>query len=287
MVNKSLTYKIKAGIYVSLFCFIAVLYSCKNETIVASVDDAVLTENDMYVLMRHMSSDPNKKEDRENFILWWTTNEAIKAEVMSKYPEEWHLAKLRSDAFTADLAKIILEEKLLVSGTDTLVTDNEVAAYYDEHKDEFVLQDYIVKALYFKIPAPVDYKKEGIQYAFLLKNDKDLMKVNSFAKLYAENYHFNDSSWVYFSEITKDIPVNKFNVDNLVLNRSKTYFSDEKYIYFINVIDFKLKDEAPPLEFLMNDIKNIIVAERIQNQIEKRRSKMIEQIKKNHEIIIH
>lgn len=254
---------------------------------VASVDEVDLTENDMFVLMRHMNANPDDKTQREEFIRWWCENESIKAEVKKSYPEEWQLAQLRSGVFTADLARIILEEKLLIKGTDTLVSADQIKKYYEEHKDEFILQDYIVKALYFKIPSSVDYKKEKIQYAFLLKNDKDLMKVNSFAKLYAENYHFNDSSWVYFSEVVKDIPVNKYNVDNLVLNRSKTYFSDDKYVYFINVIDFKLKDEAPPLEFLTNDIKNIIVAERIQDQIENKRAKMMEQIKKKHEIIIH
>lgn len=287
MENKRYTYQNKAGILASLFCLSALLSACNNDPVIASVDDAKLTENDAYVLMRHMNYNPDSKDDRDSFIRWWCNNEVIKAEVQQNYPDQWHLIELRSNQFSAELAQILIEETQLVKKEDTIVSNLEIEEYYNLHKEEFVLQDYIVKALYFKIPVGVDYKKEKIQSAFLLKNDKDLMKVNSYAKLYAENYHFNDSNWVYFSEVSKDIPVNKYNVDNLVLNRSKTYFSDDKFVYFINVMDFKLKDEAPPLEFLEKEIRNIIVAERLQENIEKRRGAFIEQLKKKHEITIH
>jgi hypothetical protein len=76
-------------------------------------------------------------------------------------------------------------------------------------------------------------------------------------------------------------------VDNLVLNRTKTYFSDEQYTYFINILDYKLKDEAPPLEFLESEIKNIIVAQRMHDLLEEKGSKLIKSIKAKHEISIH
>lgn len=237
--------------------------------------------------MKHQGYDPKSDEDYRAFLESWCENEALKAEMQINHPDDWKLVELRTQSFAGELSRLYLEELLLKKELDTVVKMSEIQNYYNRHKDEFVLQDYIVKALYFKVPIENDFKEEDIQTAFLLKNDKDLMKVNSYAKLYAENYHFNDSSWVYFSEIAKDIPVTKYNVDNLVLSRTKTYFSDDRFTYFINIMDFKLKDEAPPLEFLQNEIKNIIVAQRLQNLIEKRGSKLIERIKRKHEITIH
>lgn len=237
--------------------------------------------------MKHLGYDPKNDDDYQIFLDNWCENEALKAEMKTEHPEDWKLIRLRADQFAGELSRLYLEENLLKKRLDTLVSQTEISNYYASHKEEFILQDYIVKALYFKVPAGVDYQKDDIPSAFLLKNDKDLMKVNSYAKLYAENYHFNDSSWVYFSEIAKDIPVTKYNVDNLVLNRSKTYFSDDQYTYFINILDFKLKDEAPPIEFLQNEIKNIIVALRLQDLIEKEGHKLIEKIKKKHEVHIH
>lgn len=246
-----------------------------------------LLESEAYILMKHQGYDPKSDEDYRLFLENWCEMEALKAELRKEYPEDWKLVQLRADAFAGELSRIYLEELILKKELDTVVSPESIRSYYDAHRDEFILQDYIVKALYFKIPKDLDYHSEEIQSAYLLKNDKDLMKVNSYAKLYAENYHFNDSSWVYFSDLAKDIPVTKYNVDNLVLNRTNTYFSDEHYTYFINILDYKLKDEAPPLEFLEAEIKNIIVAQRMHDLLEEKGSKLIKSIKAKHEISIH
>ena len=80
------------------------------------------------------------------------------------------------------------------------------------------------------------------------------------------------------------MPIVKYNVDNIVLNRSKTYFSDDNFTYFINIIDFKLKTEAPPVSFLSADIKRIIVSQRLQEIIENNESKLVQRIKNENEI---
>jgi predicted transcriptional regulator len=121
----------------------------------------------------------------------------------------------------------------------------------------------------------------------LLKNDKDIAQVNSYAKLYAEDFYFDDKQWIYFNDLTKDIPIGKYNKDNIVLNRTKTYFEDNEFVYFINIIDFKVKDATPPLDFLKNQMKEIIVAQRMNDIREKKEVKLIQNIKKKHEITKH
>lgn len=287
MENRSNRTLHQAGAIVSLFCFLW-LVSCGNDNkVIASVGDKELTENEAYILMKYQNINPDDKEAYRAFVEKWCENEALKAELKTTYPDEWQLVELRGDYFTGELAKLYLEESSLNTKLDTIVEMEEIKAYYDEHKDEFILQDYIVKALYLKIPAQLDYKEEKIQQHYLLKNDKDLITINSYAKLYAENYHFNDSTWTYFNDVVKDVPETKYNEDYLVLNRGKTYFSDENFTYFINIIDYKLKDEAPPVEFLKEEIKNIIVANRLQRLIEKEEPEMIRSIKKKHEININ
>ena len=111
--------------------------------------------------------------------------------------------------------------------------------------------------------------------------------MNSYAKLYAENFYYNDSTWIYFNELSKDIPLTKYNVDNIVLNRTKTYFSDDEFTYFLNITDYALKDDIPPMEFLADQIKEIIVLGRLQELKEQYGSTLIQKIKDKHEIIIH
>lgn len=280
-----MTYYFQAGIIVSLFCLTLFTSCSEKNKVVASVGDIELTEDDAFVLMRHAGLSIDSLSEYKMFVDEWIESEIFKAELKNIDPDKWKLIQLRSQLYSGDLAQFYIEEIELKKQLDTLVEQSDIQSYYESHKDEFVLHDYIVKAMYLKIPKTVDFKKKDIQQKYLLKNDKDIMEVNSYAKLYAANFYYNDSAWVYFNELTKDIPITKYNVDNIVLNRTKTYFSDDEYTYFLNIIDYKLKDEAPPVDFLQNEIKSIIVANRLQIIKEKNESKMIQRIKKKYEII--
>ena len=271
----------------SLFCFYSLVSCSENEPILAKVDSVELTENDAQTLMAHLGYNPQNKEEYNKFIEEWCENEAFKNELKLEYPESWNLIKLRSELFSGELAKYHIEEIELKKSLDTFVSQAEIEKYYNSQKDQFILHDYIVKALYLKIPKNLDFKSKNVHLSYMLKNDKDLLEVNSYAKLYAEDYYFNDSTWEYFQVLTKDIPLAKYNIDNIVLNRTKTYFSDNNFTYFLNVIDFKLKDEVPPIDFLQKEIKEIIIASRLQDLKTKNENNLIQRIISKHEIIIN
>ncbi|MDP4637700.1 MAG: hypothetical protein NWS43_07595 [Crocinitomicaceae bacterium] len=275
----------QAGLCVSLFCLL-ILPSCsENEEIVASVNDIELTKSDAKVLMDNLGYNSNSKTDWSLFLETWSTQEALRQELEQSNPNASRLISLKADAYKGELAKFYLEEKMILSELDSVVSEKDIESYFETNKSSFSLQDYLVTALYIKIPKGVKVE-DKIKTAFLLKNDKDLTQVNSYAKLYAENFYFDDEQWIYFNELTKDIPLKQYNIDNIVLNRTKTYFSDDEYTYFLNIIDYRLKDEVPPLEFLKPQIKEIILSKRVNNLREKQENKLLQSIKTKHDIKI-
>lgn len=286
MVNNQL-YRLKqAGIIVSLFCF-TLFSSCSGESkVVAKVDDHELLESDAAIIMEHLGYDINNKKDWQRFIQTWVENETLRLELEKEHPEKSILVEMRSQLYAGELAKYYLIEEKITQELDTVISEKELHNYFDQHQEEFALQDYLVQALYIKIPTDKDAENK-IKEHYLLKNDKDLSKVNSYAKLYAENFYFDDQQWIYFSDLTKDIPLNKFNKDNIVLNRTKTYFTEGDFTYFINIIDYKLKNSSPPFEFLKQQIREIIVSQRINKLKEANEAKLVQQTKNKHEIKIN
>ena len=273
---------------VAIVCSLLFLFSCNNKgDLVATVGKGELYEHDLYLLMKNQGLNPEDTSARNDFILNWIDQQVYLAELKANYPDEYNTVELRSNQFAADLAKYELEEIILRQQLDTVVTEEQLLTYYNDHAEEFALPDYLVKGLYLKIPKEADFKTQKINRHYLLKNDKDIVQVDSYAKLYALNYYYNDSSWIYFSEFAKDLPVKKYNRDNIVLNRTKTYFSDDEYTYFLNILDFKLKDEAPPMDFLRSEIKDIIIAKRLQELKDKREIKILEKLKDKHEISLN
>ena len=286
LVNKIKYHFQRAGVIVGLF-FLSLLPSCgRDEKIVATVDDHELTESEARILMEHLGYNYSNKADRVKFLNNWCELEAMRIELEKKAPELSEIARLKADMYMGELSRYYFIDQLVRKQTDTSITAAEINMYYKNHLSEFKLQDYLVKALFIKIPKG-SKPEEGLKKHFVLKNDKDLDKVNSYIKLYAEDFYFDDEEWIYFTELTKNIPLGKLNRDNLVLNRTKTYFSDDQYTYFINIIDYTLKDTPPPLDFVNAQIRELILTERMNELREKKENQLIQQVKKNHEINIH
>lgn len=284
MVTKLKTYLVQAGIIVSLFCFSTAC--AEKEQVIAQVGDSELTRTEAIILMKHQGTNSDNKEEFNRFIQEWVDREVFVQELKKVDIEKWRLVEARSKNFQSELSKYYIEELRIKNKLDTVVSDDEIQDYFESHQDEFILNDYLVQALYLKIPEEVDYKADEIHTKYLLKNDKDLAEINTYAKLYAENYYFDDSSWIYFENLTEDIPLTKYNTDNIVLNRTKTYFSEGEHRYFLNIIDYKLKDETPPLDFLKDQIRGILVSKRLNELREESEPNLIKELKKNHEISI-
>ena len=286
MVNK-LKYKLEqAGFLVSLFCLLLFTNCSGDNPVIASVDGNDLTKEDAEMMMNHLGYSIENPQDWKRFVLFWSEQQMLKEELIATDEVKARLVELRSQVFAGDLSRYYLQELLIAQKLDTSITENELKKFYDSNKEAFELQDYIVKALYVKVPKEAKELDKFKKY-YLLKNDKDLAQLNSNAKLYADDYYFNDENWIYFSELTKDIPLKNYNIDNIVLNRTKTYISDNKYVYFLNIIDFNLKDETPPFDFFRDQLKEMILAERMNTLRDKNESKMIQEIKKKHEIKIN
>ena len=79
----------------------------------------------------------------------------------------------------------------------------------------------------------------------------------------------------------------QFNRQSFVINRTKTYFRDDEYVYFINIIDYKLKSDIPPFDFLKDRIRETILAKKFNELKSEQEAGFIKNIRKKHEIEIY
>lgn len=273
-------------LFAGSFVLFGTLSSCSNDEILASVNDHELTESDARTLMSNLGYDLSKKEDMSIFVQKWVDAMVMQDELKETDEKMDHVAEFRSELFRGELSKYFLTEKELLKSLDSTATEKELMAYYDKHKDEFELQDFIVKALFIKLPLDAP-KLDEIKEAYLLKNDKDIARIESYTKLYAEDFYFDDENWTFFQDIRKKMPARSINSGNIVLNRTKTYFSDDEFIYFINVLDYKLKSESPPFEFIKEQIRERLIGQRMNARRTETEKKISERLKNKHDIKIN
>ena len=262
------------------------LQSCSNDDLLAKVNDHELTENDAEMLMNNLGYDSKKKEDRTVFVDKWVDAMLMQDEIAESNEKMAKVADFRASLFKGELANYFLAEEQLIKSIDTVATEKELKDYYEKHKNEFELQDFIVKALFIKLPVDAP-KMDEIKDAYLLKNDKDIARIESYAKLYADDFYFDDQNWIFFQEIRGKMPSRSINSNSIVLSRSKTHFEADGFVYFINVLDYKLKSESPPFDFIKDQIRERLIGQRMNAKRTEVEKKLNERLKNKHEITIN
>jgi hypothetical protein len=229
--------------------------------IIAKVGEKALYESDLSSL-NWTKSDSAQVVDQ--YVRQWIEQEILmqaaeKEEEIKTNRIERQVEEYRKELYIHQLMKLRVEAAL-----DTTVSDEEIQSFYDDHKADFQLNDYLVKVLYLKVPLDAPDLEE-IGSAYKLQHEGDQEKVELFAQMYASNFYYDVDNWIYFDDILKEIPLQDINKDRFILKRSKIRFEENGFYYFLNIIDYKLKNTLSPLNFERANIKTRILNMRMKD----------------------
>ena len=145
---------------------------------------------------------------------------------------------------------------------DTVLNTGEIEAYYKQNIDNFILKQNIVRATFIKVPRNAPNTKRVKELVFS-KKEKDETELKSYCLSFSVAYHIADSSWMVFDELVRNSPLAEIP-NKIQFLKSNPYYetSDDGYLYFLKVDEYRISDNVSPLEFVKDDIKNIIINKR-------------------------
>ena len=145
---------------------------------------------------------------------------------------------------------------------DTAISFDEVEKYYKNNIDNFILKQNIVQVTFVKVPknAPRTGKIKELIFS---TREKDENELKSYCLSFSVAYHISGSNWIAFDDLVKNSPLVEIP-NKIQFLKSNPYFetSDDNYLYFLRVRQYRILDNISPLEFVMDDIKNIILNKR-------------------------
>jgi hypothetical protein len=145
---------------------------------------------------------------------------------------------------------------------DTAIAPAEIENYYKNNIDNFILKQNIVRATYIKAPKNAPQSKK-IKDLIFSTSEKDKKELKSFCLSYSLAYHLADSSWMVFDELVRNSPL--IEIPNKVqFLKTNPYYEveDENYGYYLKVEEYRISDNVSPLEFVRDEITNIILNKR-------------------------
>ncbi len=247
------------------------IFSCSSKEdkgkLIAKVYDEELYDSDIEWILKQTPK-ADSAEVAENTIQDWINDQILVHEAAKDEAINQDEINRKVENFKNDLMIMQLEQKLVNEQLDTVVSQQEIQTYYNEHQADFQLNDYLVKVLYLKIPVDApDIDKIAKQYK--LYNPTDIEEIEIYAKIYASNFYYDEEKWIYFDDLLKEVPLQDINKDRFIMKRSKTRFEEGGFYYFLNVIDYKLKNSTSPMSFESQNIKERIINMRVKDLREK------------------
>lgn len=196
-----------------------------------------------------------------DFTMQWARKQAILQQADRNLPPESKEKQQELEEYLHDLLIYEYHQMLIGRFLDTVVNEEEVLSYYNQHPDNFELKENIVQLIFFKFPLTLN-KRDQLWKAFERGTEKDLEFLTSESVASGGNFFRDDNLWLRFSDILKEIPIVAYNEDLFLRNNKVFRLRDDAYDYFVHIRNFKMKNNLSPFEFEQERIKEIILNRR-------------------------
>jgi len=242
--------------------------------VVARVYDDYLYESDL----RRLVPDNISKLDSIAFVY---TDQWIKTRLMIRQAEK-NLTdrQLNFDRQLEDYKNSLIiyqyETELVRQKLDTLVTEEEIEKYYHEHLADFELKENIVKVQYVILDKEEELEDE-FKKLFSLPDSISTDSLEFYSKEYAVPYFLDTATWVRFDDLLATIPIETYNQELFLKGNRFITLSDDRFVYLLKFVDFRIKNDISPLDFKRNDIRDIIINKRKVDLIKKLRADIYKQ----------
>ncbi|KAF2519488.1 hypothetical protein E0W68_03835 [Flavobacterium salilacus subsp. salilacus] len=276
-----------------LFLSVLVFSSCdsfkeeQKPEAVARVNNSYLYPDDI----KGIVPDGTSKEDSiaivNSFINRWASQKLLynAAEVNLSEDKQKEYDNLVNQ-YKIDLYTKAYIEELVKRSVDTLVTDADIKAYYDLHKDNFRTTETLVRLKYIKLDKNHP-KFNNIRTKFLSNNKKDIKALNDIS-IQFKSFAFNDSTWVNMNQVYTKLPfITPDNRDKYIDNAISYQYPDSTDVYMVKVVKVLGKNSISPYGYIKPTLQQLIINSRKLELIKKLEKEITDDAIKNNKYEIY
>ncbi len=216
----------------------------------------------------------------------WATEALFYEEATGKLNEDEKRVEREVENYRKTLVNYIYQTKIVEANLDTNISKQEIEDYYNAHRDNFILNENIIKVNYFKIPVKAQ-ALDKIKRLLYFNNPKDAEQLKNLCVQNAENFFMNDSTWLLLDDIKKEIPKLRDQPDFNLSPGRIVEFTDAQYYYFLRVKDLMTKNSMSPINFQRQNIKNFVMNNRKAQLIKEYKQLLLEKAKADKTFIVY
>ena len=255
-----------------------------KEVVVAECYGKYLYESDLQGIVPEGASIMDSIQRVSTFIDSWIKRQVLIHQAENNLDKAKLDLKKQMEEYRNSLIIYEYESQLINQKLDTVVSEDEIAEYYEQNKEDFQLRNTMVRVAYVILNEDED--KDNKQKATFQKllSDPDtllLQNIDILANYYAVKSYVDVDQWMRLDDLTNIIPIEIFNAESFLKKNKFVCFDMNEYIYMVRFVDYLLEESTSPLEMVSDNIKSVILARRKQEMLEKMKTSLYEKAKRD------
>ena len=208
---------------------------------------------------------------------WIRTQLLIHQAEINLPPEQLDFSKQLQD-YRNSLTIYAYESQLIEQYMDTIVNEQEIETYYEEHKENFQLRSTMVKVAYVILDESCKFMKDFKQ----LMSRRDTLMMNQLDELveqYAVSSFLDVDEWVRLDDLLSKVPLEIFNAESFLKRNRFVSFEKDNFVYLVRFEDYLMEKSVSPLEMESDNIKSIILLKRKKELLQQMNADLYERAK--------
>ncbi|MFT6601984.1 MAG: hypothetical protein ACJAZZ_001124 [Dokdonia donghaensis] len=229
----------------------------EEETVIARVNDHTLTEETLKDILSS-NTITDSASFVQNYINNWATDQLLLDGAMRNLPKddqeafEALVANYRKDLYIRYYKDALINKQL-----DSIVSDNEAKAFYENNKQNFLLNEPLLQFKFIQLEEDYSDLSE-LKKLFRSSDYRDAKTLDSL-KFQYKNHFLNDSIWVKERVVINQINIiNNENSKQLLKKTNFIQLRDSLGLYLIAVKNTLGRNDIAPLEYVRPTINQII-----------------------------
>jgi hypothetical protein len=229
---------------------------------VARVNDKFLYQDELVGIVNQNSTAEDSTARLTSYINSWIRKQLLIGEAMKRININEAEVERKVLDYRYSLIGYEYQNFYIQQHLNDSISEKEIENYYTTHVDNFILKQNIVRGTYIKVPktAPRTAKVKDMIFS---KKEKDQNELKSYCLSFSVAYHLSDSSWLEFDKLVVNSPMAEIPNKIQFLKTNPFYeTNDADFMYFLKVDAYQISDNVSPLEFVKEDIRNILLNKR-------------------------
>lgn len=262
-------------------------YSCQmnvqDKTVIARVGEAELFEEDVLSAIPAGLDEEDSLQFLKGLVNRWTEEQVMYQLALENLPNEQPRIENEIEKYKRTLYVFTYENELLKSQLDTNVHQQEINEYFELHKNQFVLRQSILK-YHLMVMGTETKQLDKLLKKFQNPSAEDLADLGKFCSKSAYKCDFEDN-WSTLHEAKTQInPLERYLKSNNLEAGRMIKLVDSNLVYAIKINELKIREDIPPLDFVKDDIKEIIINNRKSILLHSIRNNIFTDAKNNNKI---